>query len=49
MLEKLSIDYLTSGDIYDLQKKTGIQIFFGGEVDERAFSEAIRIMIRRNE
>ena len=47
MNENIIIDYLTYSDIYDLQDKTGITIFIGGEINERAFSDAIREMIRR--
>ena len=48
MIDDLKVNYLTFGDIYELQEKTGIQILFGDDIDEDNFSEAIRIVIRRN-
>lgn len=46
MNRNLTIDYLTTSDIYDLQDLTGIQIMFDGEVDEESLSEAIRSLLR---
>lgn len=48
MEENLKIDYLTISDIYKLQDITNSIIMIGGEVDEKAFSEAIRTLIERN-
>lgn len=47
MEESIKINYLTINDLYELQDKTGMQILYDGTIDEVAFSEAVRTLIRR--